>query len=330
MPIEVGIWRLGDKPEKVSFSTIDSEKMLEDALNEDLSILSPNLMLMGRQIDSYINLIQMGARWYDGDLGRFIQPDSIIPDIYNPQTLNRYAYARNNPLKYIDPTGHDIIIVGGANSNSGTDPYDDPSSWEDWIREYTGWSSEKYQEWYTKWTQGNDDDKKKAAQDYGVAIFKWDAVPGKEQSPGNSRAAARFLQKQIDDWGLQDVTIIGHSKGGVVAASLMDLYAKGDPFISRGSVKNMVLIDPPQMGVTDFFYGGTTTGDAEKAGVNAVFIPGQVACLLSGGPPCGSSIKNDIELRSYANDHDIRSEMAYWAFLKLQIYGDAHARRTPW
>ena len=41
-------------------------------------------------------------------LGRFIQPDSIIPDLTNSQAWNRYSYVANNPLKYIDPTGHII------------------------------------------------------------------------------------------------------------------------------------------------------------------------------------------------------------------------------
>jgi hypothetical protein len=38
---------------------------------------------------------------------QFSQPDSIIPNLYNPQDWNRYAYARYNPLKYTDPSGHD-------------------------------------------------------------------------------------------------------------------------------------------------------------------------------------------------------------------------------
>ena len=36
----------------------------------------------------------------------FTQPDSIIPDLYNPQSLNRYSYALNNPVNNTDPTGH--------------------------------------------------------------------------------------------------------------------------------------------------------------------------------------------------------------------------------
>jgi len=40
-------------------------------------------------------------------LNRFIQPDSIVPDPSNPQAYNRYSYVYGNPLRYIDPSGHD-------------------------------------------------------------------------------------------------------------------------------------------------------------------------------------------------------------------------------
>lgn len=38
-------------------------------------------------------------------LNQFIQPDTIVPDPRIPADWNRYTYARNNPIKYIDPTG---------------------------------------------------------------------------------------------------------------------------------------------------------------------------------------------------------------------------------
>ncbi len=58
------------------------------------------------QLDSGVGLMYYGARFYDGALGRFIQPDTIVPEPGDPQALNRYSYVLNNPLRYTDPTGH--------------------------------------------------------------------------------------------------------------------------------------------------------------------------------------------------------------------------------
>jgi len=44
------------------------------------------------------------ARWYDSQLGRFAQADSIVPG--GVQGYDRFAYVNNNPLRYTDPTGH--------------------------------------------------------------------------------------------------------------------------------------------------------------------------------------------------------------------------------
>ena len=55
---------------------------------------------------SYIQLIDFNARFYSPTLGRFIQPDNIIPNPANSQSWNRYSYSYNNPLNYIDPSGH--------------------------------------------------------------------------------------------------------------------------------------------------------------------------------------------------------------------------------
>jgi RHS repeat-associated protein len=47
-----------------------------------------------------------GSRAYDPALGRFVCPDTIVPRPGDPQSLNRYSYVLNNPLKYRDPSGH--------------------------------------------------------------------------------------------------------------------------------------------------------------------------------------------------------------------------------
>jgi hypothetical protein len=51
------------------------------------------------------------ARFYDSSLGRFIQPDTIIPDMSNPQAWNRYAYVYNNPILFNDPSGHFAAVA---------------------------------------------------------------------------------------------------------------------------------------------------------------------------------------------------------------------------
>jgi RHS repeat-associated protein len=51
------------------------------------------------------NLINMNGRMYDPLVGRFLSPDNFIQAPDFTQSFNRYSYAFNNPLAYIDPTG---------------------------------------------------------------------------------------------------------------------------------------------------------------------------------------------------------------------------------
>lgn len=51
----------------------------------------------------------MHARYFSAHLGRFLSPDPIGGKSGIPQTWNRYAYVRGNPLKYTDPQGLDVI-----------------------------------------------------------------------------------------------------------------------------------------------------------------------------------------------------------------------------
>ena len=60
----------------------------------------------GKELDDSTGLYFYDARYYDAALGRFISPDTIVPDPGNPQDFNRYTYANNNPILYNDPTGH--------------------------------------------------------------------------------------------------------------------------------------------------------------------------------------------------------------------------------
>nr|BFE77268.1 hypothetical protein GCM10020092_105690 [Actinoplanes digitatis] len=59
---------------------------------------------VGGTLDAVTGLTHIGAREYDPATGRFLSVDPVI-DFGDPQQLNAYAYGRNNPFAYPDPTG---------------------------------------------------------------------------------------------------------------------------------------------------------------------------------------------------------------------------------
>ncbi len=78
----------------------------------------------GQILDADTNLTYMNARYYEGNRGQFLSQDpsflaigdpvkfkaltgqDMIDQLSDPQQLNSYSYARNNPLRYNDPTGN--------------------------------------------------------------------------------------------------------------------------------------------------------------------------------------------------------------------------------
>ncbi len=60
----------------------------------------------GQREETGLGFYDYGARPYDPALGRFLQADTLVPEPGNPQSLNRYAYTLDNPLRYTDPSGH--------------------------------------------------------------------------------------------------------------------------------------------------------------------------------------------------------------------------------
>jgi hypothetical protein len=57
-------------------------------------------------------------------LGRFVQPDCLVQDPVNIQSMNRYSYCLNNPVNHTDPSGYEIIPqnsgVSSGPSNTGS------------------------------------------------------------------------------------------------------------------------------------------------------------------------------------------------------------------
>src|ERR1700733_3499674 len=65
----------------------------------------------GKERDSESGLDNFGPRYYASTMGRFMSPDPFGGHYTDPQTLNKYAYVRNNPLRFTDPTGYDLQEV---------------------------------------------------------------------------------------------------------------------------------------------------------------------------------------------------------------------------
>jgi len=74
----------------------------------------------GKERDTESGLDYFGARYFGSSMGRFMSPDSYGGRLADPQSLNKYAYARNNPLIYVDPDGHDFNLTGCGSTNTAT------------------------------------------------------------------------------------------------------------------------------------------------------------------------------------------------------------------
>jgi RHS repeat-associated protein len=86
----------------------------------------------GHNDDPELGLIDMKGRIYDPLLGRFLSADPLVSDPTATQPWHPYAYVRNNPLLYTDPTGFEDCIqrafdgscIGGGSGGYG------PAVWD--------------------------------------------------------------------------------------------------------------------------------------------------------------------------------------------------------
>ena len=91
-----------------------------------------------------LGLINLGARLYDPHNSRMLSPDLVLHN-QSMQGFNRYSYANNNPLKYVDPDGNlpvlaamaigvgiGILSKGLGNLSNGNDFF--AGSFESWTK----------------------------------------------------------------------------------------------------------------------------------------------------------------------------------------------------
>lgn len=85
----------------------------------------------GYEIDHEAQGSYAGFRYFLPRLGRFEKPDdpAIAQDVTDPQSFNLFAYARNNPLTYRDPSGHAIVVGMGPTEEDIAFN----AQWRDWV-----------------------------------------------------------------------------------------------------------------------------------------------------------------------------------------------------
>jgi RHS repeat-associated protein len=101
-----------------AFNPIDRMRYTPYGVSRDVgSSLNTDHRFTSQIEDASVGLYWYASRAYDPVLGRFCQPDTIVPGAANPQPFNRYSYVLGNPLGGVDPTGHRTYFIGGIGGN---------------------------------------------------------------------------------------------------------------------------------------------------------------------------------------------------------------------
>jgi RHS repeat-associated protein len=65
----------------------------------------------GKEYDPLVGDTDFHFRKYKSEWGLFTQPDTLLPNLYEPKELNRYSFEFNNPYRYVDPNGRWALEV---------------------------------------------------------------------------------------------------------------------------------------------------------------------------------------------------------------------------
>ena len=173
---------------------------------------------IGQVYDPAASLSYLNARYYDGTRGQFLSEDpqfwSRKQNLGDPQTLNAYSYASDNPVAKSDPTGLLTIVVPGT-------------SWD--------WDTPK-----TMCTPSNTPiafiDAVGKTFNETPTFLSWS---GKDDTPTRTDAA-KDLAGIVNNHDFKDgeqLNIVGYSHGGNVAiqASNMNLDHKVDTLVTIGT-----------------------------------------------------------------------------------------------
>ncbi len=74
----------------------------------------------GYRYDEETDVYYLNARYYDAKIARFMTEDTYTGQMNDPLSLNLYTYCHNEPMMYVDPTGHyDAYIETNGSGGNG-------------------------------------------------------------------------------------------------------------------------------------------------------------------------------------------------------------------
>jgi hypothetical protein len=103
MPIKTEVWRIDKGLQKVAFSKMETEKKLESLLEKDISIIDPELMIIGRQVPTTFGFIDLLGIDSEGHLAILELKKNKTPREVVAQTLDYASWVKN--LTYEDIVG---------------------------------------------------------------------------------------------------------------------------------------------------------------------------------------------------------------------------------
>ena len=79
--------------------------------------LDNEICYTGQIYDQSSGLYYYNARFYDPENARFLTQDTYRGEADQPDTLHLYAYCKNNPINYVDPSGHSFLGFWSSKQN---------------------------------------------------------------------------------------------------------------------------------------------------------------------------------------------------------------------
>jgi RHS repeat-associated protein len=92
-----------------------------DAAHHETGYDMTPVQFTDQRYEDYSRLMFYRSRYYDPRTKRFLVADDAASGSFTAQGLNRYAYVRNNPLRYVDPSGQQAVDDEDRGDDRGDD-----------------------------------------------------------------------------------------------------------------------------------------------------------------------------------------------------------------